>query len=530
MLSKKKIGMCFLLFLISFQANAQQKNGDELYNFISGIYIDDKGNLITDHFDPDYETEAPLFAKAKLPGIFIPGVYYDLAGKKTEGWLKYSFDKDKISFKNDKGSEATELITSLCTSYVLGPDSFVAIKYYKNNDSESGKDLISEFALVIDRVDRVKFYKSFRNQNGNLNRGSFFMKHDTSIFSHHIYENDISSDKYASSVFEVNKKIISPIFSKCFNTTEHIDLVALHRNEYKLRNNEKVFFDLSWNYILDSSKAAYYANVVDIKDSIVSLRFFRNDNEIVFQGNFSFDLPGTKSGQFIYYYPNGSIRKKVIYTENKPDTTIIYHTNGKPHFSYCIKNRRPFYYSVFNRSGESEITREGFGIHVFYDSLGGRVLNYCFKEHRLTEAFYVDSNGVKTYQYCGKGNAIFKYAIQGLMNKEYHYPRRSLANNHNGYMLIKCFVEPNGMVSDFNVIRGIDAACDSSFSNFFSIVKEYKHFSSGIADGKKVRQEIVIPVYFKADFFSAKYFYKTELPIERNTNPVMFPEKNINRY
>ena len=53
-------------------------------------------------------------------------------------------------------------------------------------------------------------------------------------------------------------------------------------------------------------------------------------------------------------------------------------------------------------------------------------------------------------------------------------------------MLIKCMVEPNGMVSDLNVIRGIDSECDSTFRNYFSIVKEYKHFRPGKINRKKV--------------------------------------------
>ena len=416
-----------------------------------------------------------------------------------------------------------ELTTAVSGSYVLGPDSFVAIKY-KNKEKT-----ISEFALVIDKVSEITFYKSFHGINGNIQKGSFFIKYDGATYCLSL-DDPLMLDKNAASVFGSDKRSTNRIFSENLNKTDHIDLVALYRNEYKHRNNERLFFDSVWNYVPDSSKGVYSAKVLGVKDSIVSLRFFRRDNSILFEGNFGFDLSGTRNGTFFYYDTLGKVRKKVVYTDNLQDTVIIYYGNGITHFAYKIKHNRPYFYNVRDSKGEPEITREGFGKHVFYDSLGGRMLNYYFKDYRLTEAFYVDSNEKKVYQYCGQGNALFKYAIQGLMNKEYHYPRRSLAQNHHGYMLIKCMVEPNGMVSDLNVIRGIDSECDSTFRNYFSIVKEYKHFRPGNIDRKKVHQEVIISIYFKADYFNAKDFYKTELPIERNTSPVMFPDQTISRY
>lgn len=534
--------ICFLLFAFTFCIQAQNVKGKPSSYFIPGTYIDEKGNLISGDFDPDYTNKNALLVKVRIldtsvkalfntqdespdvyPQVYIAGAYYDLSGKAVNGFLKYTLDKDFVWFKADKNANGEKIKTDSCIGFVIGPDSFPVITRVKNgNDPQEGNAKFKkEFALFYDRINDVAIYRSNRSLLGNFSNETFYIKPDSSEYSIY-FPNQLTGNEQFEALFQFKNRKANPIFRNRLDNTEVIDLISLLRLDNIYRQDKKMFLDSAWNYLIDSTNALYYAKVTGIADSIVSMKFFDMMDGAIFQGNFIYDINGMKDGTFIYYDANGEVRKRIVYTENEPDTTILYHANGKVHLAFTMKRKTPKYYMVQNENGEQELTSEGTGTDHFYDEGRKRMINYSFKENRMIEAFYTDSTGKDIYQYCGNDNADFNYEIQNLINKEYTYPRKALARNHTGYMLIRCMVEPDGMVSDYDLIRGIDRDCDSTFLKYFSLVKEFKHFSSGKVQGRKVRQEIIIPVCFKAEFLSNRNFYKTGFKKNIGSVPLIY--------
>lgn len=94
------------------------------------------------------------------------------------------------------------------------------------------------------------------------------------------------------------------------------------------------------------------------------------------------------------------------------------------------------------------------------------------------------------------------------MNNETGYPVVSVKDYHHGFVLVKCIVEPTGLTSDFQVIKSVDTACDSTVLDFMSFFKTYKQWKPAQHKGKKVAQELVIPFDFSINGFSRyRYHY-----------------------
>lgn len=78
----------------------------------------------------------------------------------------------------------------------------------------------------------------------------------------------------------------------------------------------------------------------------------------------------------------------------------------------------------------------------------------------------------------------------------------SIRNYDHGIVLVKCIVEPTGLVSDIQIIKGLNPECDSLISNYLAIMSKEKTWTPAMIAKQKVIQEIVIPVDFAISGFS----------------------------
>lgn len=82
--------------------------------------------------------------------------------------------------------------------------------------------------------------------------------------------------------------------------------------------------------------------------------------------------------------------------------------------------------------------------------------------------------------------------IAGIM-KLIKYPESAKKEGIQGRVLIKAFIDENGLVTKTEVLKGIGAGCDSAAAAAVTQTK----FIPGKNKGKNVKVQIVVPVMFK---------------------------------
>ncbi len=97
---------------------------------------------------------------------------------------------------------------------------------------------------------------------------------------------------------------------------------------YKFKNSESIYFDsMYWDEIQNPNNAAYTAKVVEFNIAAWVLEYYNQTNKI-YQAKYSSFSPNEKEGEFICYYPNGTIRMVIFYIKNKPIEVKVYNKQG----------------------------------------------------------------------------------------------------------------------------------------------------------------------------------------------------------
>lgn len=233
------------------------------------------------------------------------------------------------------------------------------------------------------------------------------------------------------------------------------------------------------------------------------------NNVKIYDGGYISFYPHIKQGKFTLYYPDGTIRKSIEYLNNKPLLTMEYFRNGNLHRKYALVNDEIIYNEVYNDRGNS-ILEGGNGSEQVFDSIRKLKLTYEYKGRRLTNIYYYTEEDKKIYQLCEQ-NAEFKgfKSIQSKLFFDFEYPGESIKLNRHGYVLAKCLIDLNGLVSDINLVKGIDENCDRQISEILSSMTTKKFWKPAEIQKENVYQEVVIPIVLSIKGFSGynKSFY-----------------------
>lgn len=124
---------------------------------------------------------------------------------------------------------------------------------------------------------------------------------------------------------------------------------------------------------------------------------------------------------------------------------------------------------VYDINGIQKMNSSGNGSEEYVDTFTGNLIRNRFKAHKLINSCYEGSNGSIIYRLC-EGNAILK-KITFLKSD---YPTSSLMDYSHGIVLLRCIVEPTGLVSDISILKGVDAVCDSLALNFLADSKVFE--------------------------------------------------------
>lgn len=522
----KLISVFVIATIVGLKVYSQQTPN----NSRTGYYIDINNNFIPGYCDQDYDPKEQLFVKFEIGKAFTPGYYYDLLFNKTSGLLLYSQISASPTFTADKNSEVYSLSPKDCSGYVIGADSFGIITNFSVERLLGGfQSNRREFAEVIEKVGNLVFYKHTRNGMNNIVY-TYLAKSDT-------------SDEYISFPKIANKFIETclPVFGEFESLKKQIEqgkykaddipvMVKMLKYKWKFDHQERIYYTSSWDEVDDVQKSSYYAVIESVKDSIFHFKYYTNNDISIYDGNYSSFYPDKKTGEFRWFYPNGMIRKTILYQNNNPQLTTIFYPNGNKQAVYYTDYVNTFYKQAFSINGEELIDDTGNGIQLLYDSITFRQITIEYIKHRLTNAYYTDQYGRKIYLQCEKNAEISNFKqFQKQLTKKVEYPLNSIQNYEHGVVLVKCIIEPTGLVSDIQIIKGLNPECNSLILNNFAQMREEKIWKPAMIAKQKVTQEIVIPVDFAVSGFSRyrnnyNYFWMNQnMMMHNNMMQPQFP-------
>jgi hypothetical protein len=517
--------MKFLFYFLAITFSCLSFGQSPIPNYEIGYFVDLNRQLIKGYSDFDYEAENSLSVSYVSNDNFTEGFYFDKEGLKIKGVLKYSMKGRDLKFKLNKEDIEKSIKADECKGYVIGVDTFSVVKnveiigFFGDTTSENG-----EFAEIMERVSNMTFYKFVGiSQKGSYER--YIVKKSDSSECLTFPNSKGKFIKMALDIFGSDLVLKAGIENGKYETGDLPSMLKIFKYRKLFEGNQKILFNASWDETNNSVESNYYAKIESVKDSVFHLSYFLNNDLKIYEGDFTSFYPHRKSGTFVFYFLNGSIRRRVNYSNNKPKNEIEYFLNNNIHriSKQMFSDDKRIYDQVNNEQGQSVFDKDGNGKEVIFDLVQGREITYEYVKHYLENIYYLDKNGEKIYQFCQKNAKLTDLKdLQKLLKDNFKYPKESIDKYNHGYALVKCIVEPTGFVSEIKLIKGIDSVCDIAITDFLSCLKTQAYWKSGKVDGIFVRQEIIIPIDFSIIGFSS---FKNHYYNSWQLNHMMFQQQ-----
>ena len=477
--------------LVTLQLSAQIG----LRSYEIGHYTDINGSYIDGYFDLNYTPIEALKFYYDIGSELTAGSYYDIHGNKNDGSIVVNQYTNQIKFDSEYG-KPIKLSPKKCRAFVIGRDSFAVVSLGDVFESSVLNIFDGSQKVFVAVVDEMPGYTFYKYQN-------YVVKvHSTGEYIV-IPSKKKKFIKVASSVFRDFPFLKNQLEKGEYEYENMPSLIKLLKYKKLYEASEKIYFNSSWDEVKKNMPYWYYADIISLKDSKFLLKYYFKDGTPMYEGYFTSFYPHKREDEFLLYYPNGIVRKRIFFQNNKPTKFTTYLRNGNVHRECDYEDNERFYRAVYDLSGKNIIDNAGNGIEQYYDSIAGRELTFEYAQNQLSNIFFVDQQGRKVYQKCEK-NGWLK-ALGGMQSRIYNemeYPKSSVEHYKHGYALVKCIIEPNGKMSEFKIIKGLDTVCNRQIRGMLFNYQRYKIWMPGKVDGQKVAQEIVIPYSFSIDGFS----------------------------
>ena len=178
------------------------------------------------------------------------------------------------------------------------------------------------------------------------------------------------------------------------------------------------------------------------------------------------------------------------------------------------KDGKELYYTTSDKNGRYEITKINAGAYNVkvscegYETVTIRDVNIPVKKltfqdfwlknkeasAALSQEVVVGQDSIHRVaevmpQYPGGPNEMMKYIQENLK-----YPQSAKDNKIEGKVFVSFVVEKDGSITNAAVMRGIDKECDAEA---LRVVASMPKWTPGQQDGKNVRTQFTIPIYYK---------------------------------
>ncbi len=490
----------FYLLAITFSCSSFGQN--LIPNYEIGCYFDFNKQLINGYYDFDYEPEKSLDVSYVIEDNLTDGYYINSDGIKKTGFLKFNNPGYDLTFKSNKDDKNKEIIkVENCKNFVIGIDTMFVVPKNEFIGENFSKNVFVKF---FEKVDGLKFFIYKHLQGNGYSPNRYFVQKANESGNIIFPTNANKFKKMAAEIFASDSFLKKAIEQGKFKEKDIPSMIKIYKYRQLFTKNAKIYFNSSWDETNSPKESSYYAKIESVKDSIFHLSYFFNNDVKIYEGDFTSFYPHKKRGVFVFYYPNGKIRKKVKYVDNKPKSAIEYFINGEIHRAYAIQEGEELNYAVVNNEqGESIYENDNkTGKESFNDVITGKEITYEYKDQKLKNVYYTDMNGEKVYQLCEKNAKLETKDLQKLINDKLKYPTESVQKYNHGIALIKCIVEPTGLVSEAKLIKGFGTDCDIAINDFLLQFKSQITWKAGKVNGVNVRQEIIIPLDFSINGFS----------------------------
>lgn len=467
-----------------------------------GYLIDNKGQRIFDYCDFDYVPEKPIKVEKFVKWEFSPGYYYDSSNKRIDGYLKI-VNMSVYYRKTLKGSSQA-LNIDACKGFVISGDSFAVapnpgptmLMYIYNN----------LYLEVVEQMDGFTLYRFDKNNGVN-----YFFKADTSASIKYIPSGYLKYKEFAGNLFASFPILKDKILSGKYSYSDLPSLVRIFKYKQYFDKKQRVFYNSFWDETKDSLTASFYGEIISLQDSVFRMKHFFRDGTPLHEGAYTSFYPHRRTGIFNWFYPDGKIRKTILYRKNDPVYMQIFYNNGQLHYDIRLEDNDLIYNQIFDQKGNAQINNSGLGMEVYYDSVNHRPVTFTYHSRKLRTAFYTDSLNRKIYVHCEQ-----QAEPKGLKIKPENYPEKSLMNSQHGIALVRLLVDPSGVVSKYKIVKGVSPDIDSLILQTFAVNITEKKFIAAKSENKNVFQEMLLPFDFSMEGFSMfknhyNYLYRNDI-------------------
>jgi TonB family protein len=496
----------FYFFIIFYSCSSIGQNN--IKNYEIGRFVDYNKKVIDGYLDIGYEPKAILNVSYNSSENFTKGFYWDNEEKKVEGLLKYSQIDRTLNFKLNEEDLEKSIKADESKGFVIGIDTFSVVKNVivigLFGDKLTDK---SEFAENIENFDGMQFYKFSAIAGGGAPYIRYLVKESKTSDYVTFSPGKAKFKKMAAEIFRSDSFLKSEIENGKYDDSDIPTLIKIFKYRKQFNKGKNIFYNSYLDEINNADKSSYYSKIESVKDSVFHINHFFNNNVKIYEGNFTSFYPHTKENDFIFYYPNSQIRKKLVYKNNKLKKVMDCFEDGKTHRIYDLSEDGTITYSLVNNSDNINLLdSKGNGNESFLDVITNKKITYEYEDHKLVRAYFTNSDGEKTYQLCENNAEIKKIkSLQKSINNKINYPLESIQKGTHGNVLVKCVVEPSGLVSEISILKGLDSDCDNATLEFLSCFKTENYWNPGKVDGKSVKQEIVFPIDFSINSGSSSY-------------------------
>jgi antitoxin component YwqK of YwqJK toxin-antitoxin module len=390
---------------------------------------------------------------------YMLGTVYAMQGRLSEGFM--ALEASLLMTQN--ATLASEVVNVL-TKITEGTDE--VIKYYKGKSEERSHPLFDEIdQLVASKLALDKKYKLKINLNENIFRQSQVimekLKYDPSDTNFAMqYYVPLLTDVFQNDMFESYMLLLFSGYN--FETVNKLaekkksDIAMVKSTVFPYFNKIQATAEVDYNKRKAAREKYHYYSDNDVM--IIGSKIEKNKEQTIigdvsiYKGNHTllskgkYDNDGKKDGQWIYYYSNGKIKSKEIYSHGEQrDSGVYYSFNGNlsrvaiRDKSGDVISQYDYDYSgylseVRKRRSDKTIEEQSFhpnGVKkttLFYEE-GGDITDGTYITYHPNGKIKQEISISK-----GKYNGVYKsYYSNGKLNDEGTYSKGSLDGAYTAY-------------------------------------------------------------------------------------------------
>ncbi|MEL7148331.1 MAG: hypothetical protein AAFO69_18300, partial [Bacteroidota bacterium] len=439
---------------------------------------------------------------------FEKGSYYDAVGNKHDGLIK--FEKARIFFKEQPRDEQKKIQAAKMRGFRVGIDSFMVVQNnYKSSEALVNIDTRSRFAQHIATIGDHTFVRIFDDRE----YGAF------------TYLIKRKGDQKWEKIPQKKREFINTL------SDEGIDLTLLlananslsyfgHENLYgfiktleylnKYERQEPLYFTMFGREATTIENTYYKAIITKVTDAMFQLDYYHDDVKRYSVSYTSF-FPHTKTGQFIAYAPDGSVRKVSEYVDNHLYNVAIF-KNGTPYYKYHkIRLQMPddpqtakgkntgvlYKYDYLNDANGEDILASG-GRQVEKPE-GLPIINMYEGTKPVNSRYQVD--GVTYFQPVGEKNQVdFSKITENISRIRGAAIADAVYYNEESVLLLELYLNEYGYISDYKLLNNINESVQEQIKMMLERAFNSEAYMIRLKplkyEKKKVASRIIVPIDF----------------------------------